>query len=157
LSGEYNSPLVICEENGSWTWEFEDAVGHTGEATAVVTWIDTMEPEALLVLYTPTETTNEEVTATVVVNRPVEVPEGRTAVDEHSSLLASGMSSVFAQTFTENRTGMVVSFVDVFGRTGSTGVDITRIDRTPAVPAITYSPETATKSNVVATVSFDKP
>jgi hypothetical protein len=52
---------------------------------------------------------------------------------------------------------MVVSFVDVLGRTGSTGVEITWIDRTPAQPAITYSSETATKGTVVATVSFDKP
>jgi hypothetical protein len=95
---------VVFDENGSWTWKFEDAVGHMGEATATITRIDTMEPEALLVLYTPTETTNGEVVATVVVNRPVVVPEGRTAVDEHSSLLASGTSLVFAQTFTENRT-----------------------------------------------------
>jgi hypothetical protein len=57
--------------------------------------------------------------------------------------------------FTDN-TGSNLNFVDAVGNPASTTIAITRIDRTPAIPTLTYSPATATKGNVVATISFDK-
>jgi hypothetical protein len=58
LSGEYNSTFVICEENGSWTWEFKDSAGNIGTATAMVDWIDKEAPEMVKVEYSPSSLTS---------------------------------------------------------------------------------------------------
>jgi hypothetical protein len=39
---------------------------------------------------------------------------------------------------------------------GSTGISITRIDKTPVTGSVTYSPDSATNQDVVASITFNK-
>ena len=52
----------IFTENGSFTFEFEDAAGNTGTAVAMVTWIDKTAPTATI-NYSTTMLTNQDVVA----------------------------------------------------------------------------------------------
>lgn len=52
------------EDNGEFTFEFEDAAGNKGTATAAVGWIDRAAPKAV-VTYDVTEMTDGEVVATL--------------------------------------------------------------------------------------------
>ena len=49
-----------------------------------------------------------------------------------------------------------VTFYDLVGNVGSTGIAITWIDTSSVTGSISYSPSTATSGNVTATISFNK-
>jgi hypothetical protein len=49
-----------------------------------------------------------------------------------------------------------VTFFDLVGNEGATGIAISRIDTSPVTGSIAYSPSTATSGNVEATISFNK-
>jgi hypothetical protein len=42
------------------------------------------------------------------------------------------------------------------GNAGNTGINITRIDHSPLTGSVSYTPNTLTNSNVIASVSFNK-
>jgi hypothetical protein len=96
--------------NDTYIFTFRDLAGNTGTATATVTRIDTLAPEATLVMYTPTTATNAPVIATLLTNKPVLRP-----LDWEGP--ATGTS--FTQTFDDNFSG-TVSFTDLVGKTGQT-------------------------------------
>jgi hypothetical protein len=110
-----------------------------------------MPPQAVIVTYSPHHLTNQPVLATLFVNEPITAP----LTKEDGSILWTGSGTMWTASFSDNFTGTVV-FTDLVGHEAETGLEITRIDRTLAVPTITYSPKTATKGTVVASVSFDE-
>jgi hypothetical protein len=49
-----------------------------------------------------------------------------------------------------------VTFYDLVGNNGSTGININRVDKSAVTGTITYNPNTATSGNVQAEISFNK-
>ena len=66
------SSTKLFSENGSFTFEFEDQAGNSNESAASVTWIDKVPPTAK-VIYSITQTTSQDVIATIIPSEPVEV------------------------------------------------------------------------------------
>ena len=67
----------------------------------------------------------------------------------------SGGGTTWTKVYSANGSE-TVTFYDLVGNEGSTGVEVNRIDKTPVTGAISYSPSTATNTDVVATISFNK-
>jgi hypothetical protein len=156
VNGGSGSGACTFTGNGSYTFTFTDPAGNSGQATAIVDRIDTTPPHTTLLSYSPSTTTNGNVLATLVADEPITLlGSGRTP----SGVIASGTQGDVAlqrtKEFTDN-TGITLDFVDAVGNPASTQLSITRIDRTPAIPTIIYSPATATNTNVIATISFNK-
>jgi len=102
-------------DNGSFTFEFKDAAGNTGNATATVDWIDKTSPTAT-VEYSITDWTNKDVTATIVPS-------------ERVTVVSSGGES---HTFTANGF-FTFEFEDKAGNQGSVTATVRNIDKTPPV------------------------
>jgi hypothetical protein len=142
--------------------QFTDLAGNQGHTLATITHIDTTQPHALAIMYSPSTTTNGNVTATLITDKPVTVlNSGRVAFDANGVVIATpyeatGVAISRQYEFTDNTTE-TIDFTDLAGNTGDTTVNITRIDRTSPTPTITYTPSTATNQNVVASLTFDKP
>ena len=97
--------------------------------------------------YSPSTPTNKDVTATLTIS--------------HSgSVLSPGWTATSAKTFTKtfpaNVENEVVNFQSIYGYTGFQMINISRIDKTPIQANITYSTNTFTSGNVIATISFNK-
>jgi hypothetical protein len=121
-------------ENGTFTFEFEDAAGNTGTVLAEVDWIDTTPPNAAI-SYSTTSLTNQNVVATIILSDgTVTSPGGNT----HT------FSSNGAFTFT---------FTDTAGSTGSAAATVNWIDKTPPTASITYNTTDATNQNVLAVLN----
>ena len=127
-------------ENGSFTFEFEDAYGNTGNTTAIVNWID---KSAVIgtINYSTTGNTNEDVTATLSFNK--------TGVN----ITNNGGSASYI--FTENG-NFTFHFTDTYGNTGSETATVTRIDKSAVIGTISYSTTGNTNENVTATIAFNK-
>lgn len=118
-------------ENGEFTFEFEDADGNKGTATATVNWIDKTAP-TVDVSFSTTEFTNEEVVATLtfskdnitILNKDIQVAENP---DKSKTI-----------TFDENDT-VELEFMDSLGNIGKKTITVNWIDKTPPTAEITYS------------------
>lgn len=126
------SATYTFTENGSFTFQFCDAEGNTGSATAKVTWIT---PSATIA-YSPASATAGSVVATLVSAQPVTV--------------TNNLGST-TYTFIQNGS-FTFQFQDATGNIGSATADVTWIDRTPPTATITYSPSANTSGSVVATL-----
>jgi Flp pilus assembly protein TadG len=126
--------------NGSFTFEFVDSYGNTGSETANVTWIDKTAPSCS-VTYSTTGNTNQDVTAML------------TGCSEAVTVTNNGGSTNY--TFPTNGSFMF-EFTDAVGNTGTTMATVTRIDKTPVTGTISYSPNSNTNQDVVASISFNK-
>ncbi len=91
--------------------------------------------------YNITETTNQNVTATLV-NPSTEI-----------TVTNNGGSTSY--TFTENGT-FTFEFTDKAGNKGTATATVTWIDKKAPVATITYSTQDTTSENVTATITFDK-
>jgi len=131
------STSYIFTQNGSFTFQFTDALGNSGSATATVDWIDKVAPTATL-QYSTTEPTNQDVVVTLVPSETVTVTN-------------NGGSTTKA--FTENGT-FTFEFVDGAGNTGSATAQVTNIDKSGVTYEITYQPTTLTNQDVVATITL---
>ncbi len=120
------------EENGTYTFEFEDLAGNKGSVTADVNWIDTTAPK-VEIQYSTTELTNGNVTVTVIPSEEV--------TDD----------SVLTHTFEENGTYTFV-IKDLVGNTTEAPVTVNWIDKTPLTATVIYSTNSNTVGEVVATV-----
>jgi hypothetical protein len=80
------------------------------------------------------------------VNEPIQTPSGWTKIN----------ATVFTKLFTTTTTE-TFSFFDLVGNQGQTGIQITRIDKTPPeVLLLDYTPNTLTTSGVVITFITNK-
>ena len=124
-------------ENGTWVFEFADALGNTGTAVATVDWIDRMPPTASIV-YSTTTPTNKDVTAALQPSEPVEVTNNG-GLDTYS--------------FVQNGT-FTFTFKDAAGNTGEAVATVDWIDKTPPTATVTYSITEPTTQDVVATITL---
>ncbi|MGE5417143.1 MAG: hypothetical protein ACM3UZ_10465, partial [Acidobacteriota bacterium] len=145
----YSEPVTVTNnsgattytftENGSFTFDFKDAAGNTGSATAKVNWI--LKPPTITFTYSPTVETTGSVTATLVPSRPVTISN-------------NDLSPVY--TFTENGS-FTFTWFDAYGNKGSSTATVDWIKSTPATTSVSYSTSTATNIDVVATLVSSKP
>ena len=132
--------------NGEYTFEFADAAGNTGTATANVTWIDKDLPTATIT-YSTTNLTNQDVTATVTFDR-----EGTKIVDENGTIIENGNTYVF----TENGIHEFSYVEPVAGKRGVAVAKVDWIDKVAPVGTIQYSNTNLTNQNVTATITFNE-
>ncbi|MCP8967666.1 beta strand repeat-containing protein [Ectobacillus ponti] len=122
--------------NGTFTFEFKDAAGNTGTATATVNNIDKTAPTAT-VTYSKTTLTNGDVTATILPSEAVTVTNNDGAL---------------AYTFTDNGT-YTFTFKDAAGNTGSAVATVNNIDKKAPTATVSYSKTTPTNGDVTATIT----
>ena len=96
--------------NGSFTFQFQDAAGNTGSATATVSWIDKTPPTASI-SYSTTDLTGNNVVATVLPSEPITVTN-----NNGQSTYSFGQNGNF--TF---------NFIDLAGNTGSVTATVNNI------------------------------
>ncbi len=124
-------------ENGSFTFEFEDAAGNEGTAIATVNWIDKTLPVATIT-YSTENLTNRDVIATITFDaQGVTVEGGNT------------------HTFTEN-SEYVFKYTTSTGSTGVAKAEVTWIDKQVPQPTMVYNTIEPTTGNVLAAITFDK-
>jgi len=123
--------------NGSWTFEFSDAVGNTGTALAEVNWIDKTPPTATIT-YSTTGPTNQDVTATLNPSEQVTITNN------------NGLTT---KTFTENG-DFTFEFMDAAGNSGTAVAVVNNIDRTVPTSQISYNPATLCHQDVIATITL---
>ncbi len=124
-------------ENGTFTFEFVNALGNRGTAIAKVDWIDKEAPNARI-SYNIIEATNQSVIATI-------------SFDKENVTVEGGNTHIF----TENGE-FTFEFVDKAGNRGTATAKVTWIDKTLPVATITYSTTNLTNQDVIATITFDK-
>jgi len=131
-------------ENGRLSFEYRDGAGHTGSASAAVTWIDKLPPIPLIRYSTdPADSTRDPVLATVFADEPITVrgEDGSTA-DTHR------FADNGSYTFTVQ---------DRAGNTAQVTASVANIDRTPPQVTVAYSTATRTAGQVLVTLTADKP
>ena len=124
-------------ENGSHEVRFKGPYGNEGTATATVNWIDKTAPTPTIT-YSSTNKENKPVTATITFNKENVTVEGGNT-----------------HRFTENGE-YTFKFRDAAGNTGEALAKVTWIDKTLPKATITYSKETLTNQDVIATITFDR-
>lgn len=124
-------------ENGAFTFEFTDAAGNAGTATATVANIDKTSPVGS-VAYSTTDPTNQEVTVFLTFSK--------------ANVTVTNNDGSASYTFSENGT-FTFEFVDAAGNTGSTDIAVNNIDKMVPVASVSYSATTATNGDVTATIS----
>lgn len=118
-------------DNGEFTFEFMDAAGNRGSATASVDWIDLEAPVAM-VRYDIDSLTNQSVTATVSFDEDATVTNG------------DGTNSF---TFNENGSYTFV-FEDAAGNVGTITATVNWIDKTAPTAELEYDYSDAEKVSV---------
>ena len=124
-------------ENDEFTFEFVDAAGNTGSATAAVNNIDKTISN-YEITYNPATLTNQDVVATVTLDDGTVTSEGGNT-----------------RTFAENGS-FTFEFTDSVGNTGSAVADVDWIDKTAPTATFTYSIMVPTNQDVVATLVADE-
>ncbi|MCI8466877.1 MAG: hypothetical protein HFI08_01595, partial [Bacilli bacterium] len=127
-------------ENGEFTFEYVDKAGNTGFIKAVVDYIDKKTPVATIV-YDKTTLTSDDVIASISFD------------EENVTILNNEGKNTY--TFTENGE-FVFEFRDQAGNVGSAKAVVNWIDKKAPVASITYSKNTMTNQDVIATITFDK-
>lgn len=142
ITNNEGSNQMNFTENGTFEFTFQDAVGHVGTATAVVSNIDKESPTATCV-YSETEKTNQpvEVTITPVDNSGEEV-------------MILNNSGKLNYTFTENGS-FTFRLRDQAGNESDYTVEVDYIDTSEPGGYVTYDKTGRTKDDVVATVHFN--
>ncbi len=125
------SSAYTFTQNGTFTFEFADRAGNKGKSTATVSWVDASvaAPE---IRYSASAVTNQDVTASLVVNGSV----------------------LQTHTFTEN--GSHTFSYTLNGENLTATAFVSWIDKTAPTATISYSTQNWTKVDVTATVMFDE-
>ncbi|BFT73791.1 Ig-like domain repeat protein [Paenibacillus sp. P36] len=137
ILNNHGSNTFTLEENGQFTFEFQDAAGNRSSITAEVTHIDNEAPTASL-SYSTTEPTNKPVTVTLLAADNSGAPV---------SIMNNGGQASY--TFTENGT---FSFIirDQAGNESVIPVEVTNIDKRKPTGSVVYSTKALTNEDVVA-------
>ncbi len=135
------------EENGSFTFEYEDEVGRRRTSTANVDWIiEDSDDVVPTILYSEKEPTNKDVIATITFDQ-----EDVRIVDEQGNDIPNG--NIY--TFTENGTH-VFNYIDKKGKAGTATAEVLNIDKEVPIANITYSTTDKTNKPVTASISFNE-
>ncbi len=134
------SDTYTFTENGEFTFEFEDAEGNKGTATAKVDWICKTLPNATFT-YDIGEATNQDVTVTVTFDR------------ENVTILNNNGKNTY--TFTENGE-FTFNFRGPYGNEGTATAKVDWICKTLPNATFTYDINETTNQNVTVTVTFDR-
>jgi len=134
------STTYTFEENDTFTFEFVDAAGNTGTATAEVDWIDKVPPIATIE-YDIEDLTNEDVIATISFDKDYVEITNNDGEDYY--------------VFEENGE-FTFEYVDEAGNTGSATATVDWIDKVAPVGTITYDIIDITNQDVTATITFDE-
>lgn len=142
-NGDYESdnpnsdPMThLFMENGEFTFEFKDAAGNIGTATAKVNWIDTTIPNGSL-SYSTTELTNEDVVVSITFDK--------------ENVRVTNNDGKTEYIFKENGE-FTFEYVDEAGNEGRTTAYVNWIDKVAPNVFVTYNPETETTGPVTATI-----
>lgn len=131
---------VVLKENGTFTFEFQDAAGNHATMTAEVKNID-KEPPTAVVSYTTTDPTNKPVTATLQLENNSGAPV---------KIVNNGGEASY--TFTENGTFTFI-LRDQAGNESLVPVEVSNIDTVKPTGSVTYSTKSLTNGDVVAELS----
>jgi Leucine-rich repeat (LRR) protein len=136
------------EQNGEFTFEYEDEYGFLGETTATVNWIDKIAP-TIRVDYSKEEIeqngeTISQVTATIISDEELQEVEG---------WILSENKTILTKIYTESK-NEIVTVYDLAGNYNkiTVKVTITPVDNTPPVLKISYSTTEKTKEKVTVTI-----
>lgn len=127
-----NGTSHVFEQNGTFTFEYKDPNSEVKTVEANVTWIDKEAPTAT-VTYSTENPTNGEVVATL-------------------SNISESVTGETSYTFTENGTHDFV-ILDAAGNTATIQAKVTWIDKEAPVLGVTFDKDSATNTNVVATLT----
>jgi hypothetical protein len=108
----YDNSSYVFSSNGSFTFTYVDENGNEGEATATVTWIDKVVPEASVV-YDTAEDGSNKVVATLTFTKPITLLGNEGVVED-----TSASTPTYTYTFTQNGS-VVVAFADDAGNTNA--------------------------------------
>ena len=135
ITNNNGSNTYIFEENGEFTFEFIDAAGNKGTATANVTWINKNAPTATIV-YSTRSLTNQDVTAILVPT---------------TDIVVLNNNGKLSYTFTKNGT-FTFEFVDSIGNRGTATATVDWIDKEAPTATLEYSTTKLTNQDVIATL-----
>ena len=139
VTNNWGNTSYTFTDNGLFVFQFADTAGNTGTITAVVNNID-KTGLAWMILYSATGQTNQNVVATVSLNKTWTITN-------------NGWSASY--TFTWNGS-FVFQFIDSEGNTWSAFANVTWIDKTAPIGTVNYSTTGQTNQNVIATVSLNE-
>lgn len=140
VTNNNGSASYTFTEDGEFIFEFEDAFGNAGTATAKVSWIDKAVPKGT-VIYSTTAPTNQNVTATVIFDK--------------TNVTVTNNNNSNTYVFTGNNE-FTFEFEDALGNKGTATARVTWIDKSVPQGKIAYSTSTPTNQNVTAVICFDK-
>jgi hypothetical protein len=134
ITNNDGSASYTFSENGSFTFEFVDSAGNTGEAVAIVSNIDKVAPVITIDAYN-TNPTKNDITVTASTNE--------------------GTLNAAIHTFTENGE-FTFTATDAAGNVANKTVTITNIDKTPPVITVGSYTTDPTNKDVVVMVSTNE-
>jgi hypothetical protein len=134
--------------NTSGTVTFSDLAGNSDSTGFNITRIDKTPPTGTI-SYNPNTTTNRDVVVILTTNEPIQPLSGRTQ--------SGGDQKTRTRTYPNNIPTTNITFYDLVGNAGTTTIEITRIHKkVPTVQTMSYTPNTATSGDVMATMTTDK-
>lgn len=132
------SNKFVFDENGIFTFEYKDKTGEIKTIIASVNWIDKKAPIGTID-YSIMHVTNKNVVVTL-------------KTDEKVTITNNNGSNKY--TFTENGE-FTFEFVDEAGNSGTAAANVTWINKKAPVGTITYSTNSPTNKEVVATLNVE--
>ncbi len=135
ITNNNGSNTYTFTENGEFTFEFVDAAGNEGTATANVTWINKNAPTGTID-YSTNDITNGDVVATLNVG---------------SGIVITNNHGLNTYIFTENGT-FTFEFVDSIGNRGTATATVNWIDKVAPTAKVEYSTTELTNKDVVVTL-----
>jgi len=127
-------------DNGEFTFEFKDAAGNIGTATAKVDWIDRTMPN-VFINFSETEITNKDVIVTLEFDKP------------NVEVLNNGGKTTY--TFVDNGE-FTFAFRDEAGNERTKTVTVNWIDKVAPNAYIEYNPSSKTEGPVTAKIYSDE-
>ena len=139
---------LTFSKNGSFELKFNDKAGNPGSLVVAVNNIDKEAPVGSLT-YSSSEWTNQDVTATVTVTKPVTFKEINSLPETVTFTKVDDLT--YTLTFAENEK-VNLEFVDAAGNKGEVEVNVTNIDKVIPTAEVSYSNENLTNEDVVVTL-----
>jgi hypothetical protein len=144
------SSSYTFEKNGEFTFEFEDAKGNRGFATAKVSSIDKEAPK-LNILADTVKATNKNVTITASYSDNKEI-SGVTLNGQAVADIAGGLTYICGGNET-----IRITAVDTAGNTTLKEFIVDYIDKVAPTATMVYTPDSLTNKNVKAILTLNEP
>ncbi|WP_059171762.1 Ig-like domain-containing protein [Bacillus sp. FJAT-27445] len=139
---------LTFSKNSSFDLKFVDRAGNPGSVNVTVNNIDKEAPVGSLT-YSDSEWTNQDVTATVTVTKPVTFKEINGLPKTVSFNKVDELT--YTLTFTENEK-VNLKFKDTAGNNGEVEVNVTNIDKVAPTASVSYSTKDLTNQDVIVTI-----